>query len=311
MAGYMITPEMQAQYGIDANGNPTGVGSVTQPAIPNPTPTPTASGKAISRMGQATGDAFQRTATGKGAASGKGPNPGAPPGTVGEPAIPGGMQNSFQQDPMAQRGVQSMGLAQPFYMANVSDMAQPSMAGQASYMRQMAGLGQTPMAQSPTVTPMPPAQFPPMQPPVTFGGQPPAATGKGPGAGGAPSTGKLPQSQSPTPTAGGKMPSSGGGYNPAAPDTGGYMPPQTPSSPTPTAPSSDVAAPAVMPTTPEYSPQNPISGGGGMANQVEGPVMEKQAGGSTYGFDSSQIQDAQNEMIRRAIDAAAGVGPKS
>jgi hypothetical protein len=48
-----------------------------------------------------------------------------------------------------------------------------------------------------------------------------------------------------------------------------------------------------------------------MANQVEGPVMEKQAGGSTYGFDSSQIQDAQNEMIRRAIDAAAGVGPKS
>lgn len=187
-----------------------------------------------------------------------------------------------------------MGLAQPFYMANVSDLAQPSMAGQASYMRQMAGLGQTPMAQSPMVTPMPPAQFPPTQPPVTFGGQPPAATGKGPGTGGAP-------------TAGGKMPTSGG----TTPETGGgYMPPQTPSAPPTTVPSSDIAAPAVMPTTPEYSPQEPISGGG-MATQVQGPVMEKQAGGSTYGFDSSQIQDAQNEMIRRAIDAAAGVGPKS
>lgn len=309
MAGIMLTPEMQAQYGVDANGNPVGVGSVTEPAIPNPTPTATgkSSTSGMAQLPSRVGDAFQRTATGKGAASGKGPRPGPAPGAVGEPAIPGSMQNNFQQDPMAQRGLQSMGLAQPFYMANVSDLAQPSMAGQASYMRQMAGLGQTPMAQSPMVTPMPPAQFPPTQPPVTFGGQPPAATGKGPGTGGAPSTGKLPQSQSPTPTAGGKMPTSGG----TTPETGGgYMPPQTPSAPPTTVPSSDIAAPAVMPTTPEYSPQEPISGGG-MATQVQGPVMEKQAGGSTYGFDSSQIQDAQNEMIRRAIDAAAGVGPKS
>lgn len=66
-----------------------------------------------------------------------------------------------------------------------------------------------------------------------------------------------------------------------------------------------------MPTTTEYSPQNPISGGGGMAMEPQGAVMEKQAGGSTYGFDSGEVQNAQDEMIRRAIDAAAGVGPKS
>ena len=306
MAGLMLTPEMQAQYGLNPDGTPaTGVGSVTQPAIPNPTPTPTASGKAISRIGQGTADAFQRTATGKGAASGKGPQPGpGTPAPVGEPAIPMGSQFQFKQDPMASRGVQSMGMAQPFYMANVADLAQPQMAGQASYMRQMAGLGQAPMAQAPNVSPMPPAQFPPMPPPQTFGGQPPAATGKGPGAGGAPSTGKLPQSQSPTPIAGGKMPSSGGA---------GYMPPDTPETGGgyPSRPEPDQYQAAVMPTTTEYSPQNPISGGGGMAMEPQGAVMEKQAGGSTYGFDSGEVQNAQDEMIRRAIDAAAGVGPKS
>lgn len=309
MAGMMITPEMQAQYNIDADGNPTGVGSVTQPAIPNPTPT--ATGKGPNNQGgfgmirDATQDMFeQRRATGKGSASGEGPQPGPPPpGTVGQPAISGSMQNSFQQDPMAQRGVQSMGLAQPFYMANVSGLAQPQMAGQASYMRQMAGLGQTPMAQSPMVSPLPPAQFPPMQPPATFGGQPPAATGKGPGPGGAPSTGKLPQSQSPTPIAGGKMPSSGGT---------GYMPPQTPETGGgyPSRPEPDQYQAAVMPTSPESSVQTPISGGGG-ATQPEGAVMEKQGGGSTYGFNSGDVRNAQNDMIRRAIDAAAEIGPKS
>lgn len=283
MAGLLVPPQMQQYYGIDAQGNPTGVGSVTQPAIPNPTPTPTATGK------------------GPGGATGKGPTPGAmnmpaPQFTQGRPGDP----NFFQQDPMAKQGVQSMGLAQPFYMANVADLAQPQMAGQASYMRQMAGLGQTPMAQAPNVSPMPPAQFPPIQPPATFGGQqqqPPAATGKGP------ATGKLPQTQSPTPTAGGKMPSSGGT---------GYMPPQTPETGGgyPSSPEPNQYQAAVMPTSPESSVQTPISGGGG-ASQPEGAVMEKQTGGSTYGFDSGDVRNAQNDMIRRAIDAAAEIGPKS
>lgn len=287
MAGLLVPPDMQQYYGIDATGNPTGVSNPAQPTIP-PASTPTATGK------------------GPGAATGKGPVPGAMnmPGAQYAQGRPGD-PNFFQQDPMASRGVQSMGLANPFYMANVADLARPQMAGQASYMRQMAGLGQQPMAQAPTVSPMPPAQFPQQPPPATFGGMPPPATGKG----SLPATGKMPQSGGSTaPVAGGKMPSSGGSTTPET--GGGYMPPQTPSAPPTTVPSSDIAAPAVMPTTPEYSPQEPISGGG-MATQVQGPVMEKQAGGSTYGFDSSQIQDAQNEMIRRAIDAAAGVGPKS
>ena len=301
MAGYMITPEMQARYGIDANGNPTGVGSVTQPAIPNPTPTPTATGKGPNNLGSfgairdGTQNMFEQRASGKGSTS-----PSYDPTATRFPAVPAGSPSPFSQDPMAQRGVQSMGVAQPFYMANVAGLAQPQMAGQAAYMRQMAALGQTPMAQSPTVSPLPPAQFPTMPPTQTFGGPRPA-TGKGPGSG---QTG-----QPPPPPATGKMPQAPGSIAGGA----GYMPPQTPETGGgyPSSPEPNQYQAAVMPTSPESNVQTPISGGGGMANQVEGPVMEKQVGGSTYGFDSSVFQDAQNEMIRRAIDAAAGVGPKS
>jgi hypothetical protein len=208
----------------------------------------------------------------------------APQYSQGRPGDP----SFFQQDPMASRGVQSMSTAQPFYMANVADLAQPQMAGQASYMRQMAGLGQQPMAQAPTVSPMPPAQFPQQPPPATFGGTPPPATGKG----SSPATGKMPNAGSATPVAGGKMPSSGGGY----------MPPQTPTT-------GDTVTPAVMPTQPESNVQTAVGGGG--SAQTEGPTMDKQSGGSTFGFDSADVRGAQDEMIRRAIDAAAQVGPKS
>lgn len=279
MAGLLVPPDIQQQYNIDALGNPTGVSNPTTPTIP-PASTPTATGK------------------GPGAATGKGPLPGAmnmpaPQYAQGRPGDP----NFFQQDPMASRGVQSMGLANPFYMANVADLARPQMAGQASYMRQMAGLGQQPMAQAPTVSPMPPAQFPQQPPPATFGGMPPPATGKG----SLPATGKMPQSGGSTaPVAGGKMPSSGGSTTPET--GGGYMPPQTPTT-------GDTVTPAVMPTQPESNVQTAVGGGG--SAQTEGPTMDKQSGGSTFGFDSADVRGAQDEMIRRAIDAAAQVGPKS
>lgn len=302
MAGLMLTPEMAAQLGVNPDGSPaTGVGSVTQPAIPNPTPT--ATGKGPNNQGGfgMIRDATQRRASGKGSTP-----PSYDPTATRNPAVPAGAPSPFTQDPMASRGVQSMGVAQPFYMANAAGLAQPQMAGQAAYMRQMGALGQAPMAQSPTVSPLPPAQFPAMPPTQTFGGPQPA-TGKGPGSGqpGQPSpppaTGKLPQP--PGSIAGGGGSGGGGGYMPpGTPETGGGYPSR---------PEPDQYQAAVMPTTTEYSPQNPISGGGGMAAQPEGPVMEKQAGGSTYGFDSSEVEDARSEMIRRAIDAAAGVGPKS
>lgn len=299
MAGLMISPEMAAQMGINPDGTPaTGVGSVTQPAIPNPTPTATGKGPnnpgGFGMIRDGTQNMFERRASGKGSTS-----PSYDPTATRPPAVPAGSPSPFSQDPMAQRGVQSMGVAQPFYMANVAGLAQPQMAGQAAYMRQMAALGQTPMAQSPTVSPLPPAQFPTMPPTQTFGGPRPA-TGKGPGSG---QTG-----QPPPPPATGKMPQAPGSIAGGA----GYMPPQTPETGGgyPSRPEPDQYQAAVMPTSPESNVQTPISGGGG-ASQPEGAVMEKQAGGSTYGFDSSVFQDAQNETIRRAIDAAAGVGPKS
>ena len=279
MAGFMIPPNMQDYYRVDASGSP--VGATTQPAVPNP---PQATGKGP-------------TATGKGSLGGAAgmPLPGYSQGRPGDPGF-------FQQDPMASRGVQSMGLAQPFYMANVSDLAQPQMAGQASYMRQMAGLGQTPMAQAPTMTPMPPAQFPPTPPPATFGGMPPpsqpVATGKGPGG---PATGKMPQSNvaampGTAPGATGKMPSN---------TQGNYLPPQTPET--------ETFRPAVQPPMDDYYIPEPAtappSGSGAM--QPEGPVAPKQAGGSMYGFDARDVQAAQNDSIRRAIDAAVQVGSKS
>jgi len=196
-----------------------------------------------------------------------------------------------------------MGLAQPFYMANTADLARPQMAGQASYMRQMAGLGQAPMAQAPTVSPMPPAQFPSMPPPATFGGQQPqapVASGKGPAMGGGPATGKMPNAGSAAPVAGGKMPST----------NTGYLPPQTPET--------ETMRPAVEPPMADdfyvTEPASTMTGGGGGSpalSEGTGNVAPKQAGGSMYGFDTADVRGAQDEMIRRAIDAAVQIGPKS
>jgi hypothetical protein len=280
MAGMFVPPNMQEYYGIDAYGQPN-TGATTQPATPNP---PQATGKGP-------------TATGKGSLGGAASMPagGYAQGRPGDPGF-------FQQDPMASRGVQSMGLAQPFYMANVADLARPQMAGQASYMRQMAGLGYDPMAQAPTVSPMPPAQFPSMPPPATFGGQQPqapVASGKGPAMGGGPATGKMPNAGSAAPVAGGKMPST----------NTGYLPPQTPET--------ETMRPAVEPpmagdiSVPEPTGTMTGSDGGASAAQPEGNAAPKQAGGSMYGFDTADVRGAQDEMIRRAIDAAVQVGPKS